>query len=147
MKKLLVMLLMLIHTISFAEEDVDVDAICVDIYSDVQANFIPIFKQAKLFRNKLSVNSDEEATRKMLSIMKLHPEALKEISYSMGGASEDEVKTLINIAEHFFENTKSIFFDTRGRLRDDNGMFGAWRFQCSTGKLDSLFEYLDSVDF
>lgn len=147
MKKWLCIFLLLLSPMSIANNDeFDREEDCDEIYhSLVSEMYDELLLKAISEKKNLSVKTDQEAAIKMLKLMQSHPQVLKEVAYGMGGDVE-EAKVLFSTMSYILDNTASIFYYSNGKLRAKKEVEGYWSYQCNMGKLDPLFEYLDSME-
>lgn len=146
MKKWICIFLLLLSPVSIANND-EFDR--EEYYDEIYQSFVSeiydefLLKVGKEKRN-LSVKSDREAAIKMLKIMQSNPKFLKEFAYGLGGNVED-AKLIFSVLSYILDNAASVFYSSDGKLRSKKDVEGFWGYQCNMGKLDPLFEYLDSL--
>lgn len=147
MKKWLCVFLLLLSPMSIANNDeFDQEEYCDEMYHSFVSNIYDNFLLKVISEKKnLSVKTDQEAAIKMLNLMQSNPQFLKEFSYSMGG-NENEAQFLFSVMSYFLENTESVFYSSNGKLKSPKEVEAFWGYQCYMGKLEPLFEYLDSIE-
>lgn len=145
MKKLLCLSLMLFSSVSFAVNDDEIEEVCDELYEKAIQPIYDLALKARSDKLKLSAKTDKEATEKLFKFMKSNPVVLKEMAYAMAGDIK-EAKQAFEILSTFHQYIPSIFYNSQGNLRSLKDTEGAWTFQCYNGRMEKLFEYLESLE-